>query len=355
MELEDLQVLSLGHLGDESVDMALYDPMPGGSGLLDQIIERWDEVIEEGLTVVEECPSACERVCVDCLMTFRNMHYHRHLDRHEARKRLRKWGNGVHDAEDIEAVLPNEDAVSVDPASSAELLSAIFAAIGFDEPETDKSIEIPGGQGSTEPDFVFNSQGGRGVCVYLGKTEDSDEQARRYQLGQANYDKVEIPKSVMGSAEELENHLVQLAYTLSRTQVVEEIQDDHSWYDDAVDRVEETQANTAEAAEPNQAESNEEQSDGWEFIKEIVGDEWHDLADALIEAGVPEPDECLQGLKKDGRVSGAKAVFLWESQSPTVAVVSSSGDVPDFDGEVVEIDDDHSADDIAEQIRTLLN
>jgi hypothetical protein len=153
----------------------------------------------------------------------------------------------------------------------------------------------------------------------------------------------------------LENHLVQLAYTLSRTQVAEEIQQDHSWYHDAVERVEETQTNTPEATEPNQAQSNEQPSDGWEFIKGIVGDEWHALADALIEAGVPEPDECLQGLTKGGRVSDAKAVFLWRTRSPAVAVVSAEGDVPDFDGELVEMHDERSADDIAEQIRTLLN
>jgi hypothetical protein len=41
MELEDLQVLTLGRAGTEEVDVLLYDPMPGGSGLLEQMTARW--------------------------------------------------------------------------------------------------------------------------------------------------------------------------------------------------------------------------------------------------------------------------------------------------------------------------
>jgi len=37
METEDLQILALGHVGEEACDVLLYDPMPGGSGLLEHL------------------------------------------------------------------------------------------------------------------------------------------------------------------------------------------------------------------------------------------------------------------------------------------------------------------------------
>jgi hypothetical protein len=38
MEVEDLQIIALGHAGQELIDVLLYDPMPGGSGLLEQLV-----------------------------------------------------------------------------------------------------------------------------------------------------------------------------------------------------------------------------------------------------------------------------------------------------------------------------
>lgn len=50
MELDDLQVLLL--VGeDEKQDLFLYDPMPGGSGLLTQLLQRWREVLDRHLAV----------------------------------------------------------------------------------------------------------------------------------------------------------------------------------------------------------------------------------------------------------------------------------------------------------------
>jgi len=41
MEVEDLQLLAVGQPGGREVALLLYDPMPGGSGLLDQMKECW--------------------------------------------------------------------------------------------------------------------------------------------------------------------------------------------------------------------------------------------------------------------------------------------------------------------------
>ena len=71
------------------------DPMPGGSGLLERIRERFAEVVQAGLEVVEGCPAGCESSCIDCLQTFRNAHYHHHLDRRVALGALKKLGSAA--------------------------------------------------------------------------------------------------------------------------------------------------------------------------------------------------------------------------------------------------------------------
>src|SRR5690606_33607825 len=82
MEIEDLQLLALGHIGEETCDILLYDPMPGGSGLLEHLAERWEEVCDAALELLTQCPGACESSCIDCLQTYRNRFYHEYLDRH---------------------------------------------------------------------------------------------------------------------------------------------------------------------------------------------------------------------------------------------------------------------------------
>jgi hypothetical protein len=46
MHMDDLQVSVIGYVDRDDVDAILWDPMPGGSGLLDQICERFEEVVQ---------------------------------------------------------------------------------------------------------------------------------------------------------------------------------------------------------------------------------------------------------------------------------------------------------------------
>jgi hypothetical protein len=93
MTMEDLQILVIGHVDRDEVDAILWDPMPGGSGLLDQICGRFADVVAAAKAIVRDCPSACESSCIDCLQTFRNGFYHTHLDRKLAAEKLNAWGD----------------------------------------------------------------------------------------------------------------------------------------------------------------------------------------------------------------------------------------------------------------------
>ncbi|MCE5191688.1 MAG: hypothetical protein LLG08_08030 [Actinomycetia bacterium] len=41
----DLRLLVIGHVDREEVDAVLRDPMPGGSGLIEQMLERFSDVL----------------------------------------------------------------------------------------------------------------------------------------------------------------------------------------------------------------------------------------------------------------------------------------------------------------------
>jgi hypothetical protein len=66
MAPDDLQLLTFP-TEDDLWDLFVYDPMPGGSGLLSQVLERWKEVRDRALETVAACPGQCERSCYLCL------------------------------------------------------------------------------------------------------------------------------------------------------------------------------------------------------------------------------------------------------------------------------------------------
>ena len=109
MHMDDLQILVIGHLDREQVDGLLWDPMPGGSGLLQRLCERFPEVVEAARAVVANCPAACSSSCIDCLQTFRNAYYHPHLDRATARDRLDEWGVQLSFSHEIPPLQPTEE------------------------------------------------------------------------------------------------------------------------------------------------------------------------------------------------------------------------------------------------------
>ena len=89
---EDMQILVMGQMGSDEVTGCLIDPMPGGSGLLEQLVVRFQEIRDEAIKIVQTCPSACQTSCTDCLQTYRNAFYHPQLDRHRALQFLESSG-----------------------------------------------------------------------------------------------------------------------------------------------------------------------------------------------------------------------------------------------------------------------
>ena len=152
MHTEDLQILVIGHVERETPDALLWDPMPGGSGLLDRLAERFEEVAGIAHEVVSECPGACSSSCIDCLQSFRNAYYHGFLNREAARERLEQWGVRLRFAHDIPPLQPAGAArgrraagstkrrrgyaiCSLPPGSEKACAASRFASTAFSEPQ----------------------------------------------------------------------------------------------------------------------------------------------------------------------------------------------------------------------------
>lgn len=59
-----------------------YDPMPGGSGFLEQFLENYKKIAAGADKILNSCN--CEDACYKCLLHFRNQQYHKMLNRAEA-------------------------------------------------------------------------------------------------------------------------------------------------------------------------------------------------------------------------------------------------------------------------------
>jgi len=242
MEVEDLQLLPIAQPGGGGLSLLLYDPMPGGSGLLDQMRDRWPEVIKAAKTVVAECPALCESACVDCLLHFRNSYYHRHLNRHTALARLDSWGNHLDFTHDIPPRLPTPDSAEV-PVNNPELtLRAMLERAGLQGYLPQHPIDLGRPLGATVPDFFYEPRTDtyEGLCIYLDgmsghlhghpATRDKDRQVRE-ELRNRGYEVVEIQFGQLTDPDAMRQHFFRVGRFLLGKEAAQRIRDSAEWYE----------------------------------------------------------------------------------------------------------------------------
>ena len=242
METDDLSVLVIGKPGRDDVDAVLYDPMPGGSGLLEQIVQRFDEVHAKAVEMLSECPSRCERACVDCLYTYENSFYHSHLDRKRALTVFAQRGNALTKTHAIPGKLPHaapkRDEMPVNVAESA--LRAMLNNAGFEEPKWHHRIDIGPPYHRTEPDCYYaDEDDDPGTCIYLDglsnhihgnpETAEKDRDIRTC-LRNDGYDVIEIAASELYDRVIIAKYFFKLGKILIGKQEAQRLRDDVSWY-----------------------------------------------------------------------------------------------------------------------------
>nr|WP_263429216.1 DEAD/DEAH box helicase [Nannocystis pusilla] len=245
MEVEDLQVLALGHLGADRCDVLLYDPMPGGSGLLEQLTERWIEVRAAALELLEQCPGACETSCIDCLRTYRNRFYHEHLNRHVAFKVLSSASGPLIKARELPENLPSTSSTTGQPQTHIETrFKRLLAAAGLPAPRCQHRIDLGAGYGATLPDFFYEGENDHepGLCIYLdgmaGHIHGNPEQAERdrairAKLDSLDYAVVVVPSFELDDKNAMVQKIARIAKYLVGKERQRELRDDTSWYEQA--------------------------------------------------------------------------------------------------------------------------
>lgn len=242
MDREDLEVQVFPEIGRASADAVLYDPMPGGSGLIEQLVARFDEVVAAARRVTEHCPAMCERSCIDCLQTFRNAFYHKHLNRAAASSRFAAAGGRLVVEHPIPGKFPSvEPDIEDMPVNRAEtLLRHLLGRAGMPEPEWHKQIDLGRPLNTTSPDCFWTLEDEAGLCVYLDglsshlhgnpATREQDR-AIRDTLRSRGYEVIEIAATQLTDRAAMIRHFARIARNLIGRDRAREVRDDDSWFE----------------------------------------------------------------------------------------------------------------------------
>lgn len=246
METEDLDLAAVPTPEHgEDVDLLILDPMPGGSGLLQQMLEKWPEVVSAALEVVENCPSQCEASCIDCLQSYFNQQYHGYLNRAEAARRLRELGDTLKEAHAIPAKIGPAPPNGKTTNRAEERLLRMLLRAGFPAPRLQHRIELPEISSFTVVDFYFECKSDqyKGVCLYLdGLSYHTDEAAQerdrrlRSALSARDYCVLVVSASELVDRGAMSNCFASLARAIEGRSEAQRVRDQvDSWWDGGVE------------------------------------------------------------------------------------------------------------------------
>jgi hypothetical protein len=150
---------------DGAWEAFIYDPMPGGSGVLDEILDRWEQVLDGATERLHGCPEACATACYECLKNHSNAFHQPYLDRVKAADLLATW-RGLKVQNTIEPST-GDMPTKGQPHHSKEqvFLLALQEAglVGDDGPELNANLDLGDGI-VTSPDALYRT---KKVAVYL--------------------------------------------------------------------------------------------------------------------------------------------------------------------------------------------
>jgi hypothetical protein len=103
------------------LDVYLYDTLSGGAGYAELAGRYLDEILDDVLALLENCPAQCDRSCESCLRHYHNQHLRDRLDRFIGAQLLRYARSGELPAEASEGV----------QAASLDALARLLQLDGF--------------------------------------------------------------------------------------------------------------------------------------------------------------------------------------------------------------------------------
>lgn len=237
MNREDLQSLVLPQAQDEW-DIFLYDPMPGGSGLLDQLLESWQEIITVAQKTLRNCPNACETSCYSCMRTYWNSPMHTYLDRNQAIELLNEFRSKPKFVHDIPPRVREQEPLGTSTNIPEARLRQYLLKVGFPPFDAQETISIPGRIKSTTPDLArIDDVTGVKIAIYLdglSKGIHGNEERQRVDnlirtvLRNEGWHVEEISASSLDDPEIMKYHLKSLGHALKRDFHSQEEEDENS-------------------------------------------------------------------------------------------------------------------------------
>jgi hypothetical protein len=226
MDPEDLQI-QVFRIAEEEFNVMIYDPMPGGSGLLDQIIEKWEDIISAGVDALRNCKGNCETSCYDCLRTYRNMFYHQNLDRHEAVNLLEDLNTKPKKVSSLPPNIINRPGPKGGSTNTPEMrLSRLLQEHGFPPFDKQHVIQMEGSIKRTKPDFYYEDERKDiRIAIYLDglskKIHGNAERQRtdhfiRSYLRSKGYNVIEIAATDLDDPAVMNMHVNSLSRALQR-------------------------------------------------------------------------------------------------------------------------------------------
>jgi len=236
METDDLQILIVPD--DVGFTLHVYDPMPGGSGLLAQLIDRWEEIRIVLRALLADCPGACERSCYECLRTGRNVFWHRVLDRAQAQQVLERYPGPFTLEYEVPPVAKPEYWPGGEPTNTAEArLAALLKQAGLGGYAQQHGVDLGPPYDRTVPDFAYPE---RLVAVYLnglssgihgGRNQTQIDAIIRGQLEDRDWTVVDIAASHLDDPEILVLQFKKIARALAGREKAAQLDADRSWFE----------------------------------------------------------------------------------------------------------------------------
>lgn len=208
---------------NEAIWAVIYDPLPGGTGFIDQLVEYWDQVCESGIQTLFVCD--CDEACYKCLQHFRNQYVHDELNRHLAMELLTELRGDVYKEHEIPARvqhMTNLNDVSEKTESWAEdRFLDVLDKYGHDKPpEAQFRIDLRNGN-YTVADFAYPD---KKILVYIDGTSANlhgdpmqarNDRRKRTMLRADGWNVIEITAQALDDEQAMAIHLDDLSIYLS--------------------------------------------------------------------------------------------------------------------------------------------
>jgi ATP-dependent helicase YprA (DUF1998 family) len=208
LDMGDSEIESFPNVDSDGKAWAVfYDPVPGGSGFLSQMVTYWMEIVEQAVQVLSNCPtgSKCETACYRCMKHFFNQQHHKLLNRFQAIDLLHKAQTDVQHQNDIAAWKPSAAVVAEENTDSPAEWNFIteLEKHRFPLPDTQQfRVNLPGGS-YTSADYAYSKEkvlvfiDGLSKHLHGDPVRRQKDKLNRKKAAMQGFTVVEIPAEAM--------------------------------------------------------------------------------------------------------------------------------------------------------------